>query len=85
MELVQPKTLSMKSMKGILSCFEYISKNTSLSICRRQYALEMFNISTQIQYDGFAKRMFQGITWVVPPPSNSGNEGLGWDSLLRME
>ena len=22
--------------------------------------------------------------WVVPPPSNSGNEGLGWDSLLKM-
>ena len=24
------------------------------------------------------------IFWVVPPPSNSGNEGLGWDSLLKM-
>ncbi len=24
------------------------------------------------------------ILWVVPPPSNSGNEGLGWDSLLKM-
>ena len=24
------------------------------------------------------------IGWVVPPPSNSGNEGLGWDSLLKM-
>ena len=24
------------------------------------------------------------IHWVVPPPSNSGNEGLGWDSLLKM-
>ena len=22
--------------------------------------------------------------WVVPPPSNCGNEGLGWDSLLKM-
>ena len=22
--------------------------------------------------------------WVVPLPSNSGNEGLGWDSLLKM-
>ena len=22
--------------------------------------------------------------WVVPPPSNSGNEGLGWDSLLKI-
>ena len=24
------------------------------------------------------------ICWVVPLPSNSGNEGLGWDSLLKM-
>ena len=24
------------------------------------------------------------IDWVVPPPSNSGNEGLGGDSLLKM-
>ena len=24
------------------------------------------------------------IPWVVPLPSNSGNEGLGWDSLLKM-
>ena len=24
------------------------------------------------------------MTWVVPPPSNSGNEGFGWDSLLKM-
>ena len=24
------------------------------------------------------------ILWVVPPPSNSGHEGLGWDSLLKM-
>ena len=23
--------------------------------------------------------------WVVPLPSNSGNEGLGWDSLLNMK
>ena len=22
--------------------------------------------------------------WVVPPPSNSGNEGLGWDPLQKM-
>ena len=27
---------------------------------------------------------FVSICWVVPPPSNSGNEGLGWDSLLKM-
>ena len=26
-----------------------------------------------------------GLLWVVPPPSNSGNEGFGWDSLLNME
>ena len=24
------------------------------------------------------------MNWVVPPHSNSGNEGLGWDSLLKM-
>ena len=30
-------------------------------------------------------RTISGIYWVVPPPSNSGNEGLGWDSLLKME
>ena len=24
------------------------------------------------------------IVWVVPPPSNSGNEGLGWHPLLKM-
>ena len=24
------------------------------------------------------------LVWVVPPPSNSGNEGLGRDSLLKM-
>ncbi len=29
--------------------------------------------------------MISGISRVVPPPSNSGNEGLGWDSLLKME
>ena len=23
------------------------------------------------------------ILWVVPPPSNSGNEGVGWDSLIK--
>ena len=25
------------------------------------------------------------IYWVVPPPSNSGNEGLGWDPLLKIQ
>ena len=25
------------------------------------------------------------ISWVVPPPSNRGNEGLVRDSLLKME
>ncbi len=30
------------------------------------------------------KVSFGVIPWVVPLPSNSGNEGLGWDSLLKM-
>ena len=29
-------------------------------------------------------RILEDICWVVPLPSNSGNEGLGWDSLLKM-
>ena len=29
-------------------------------------------------------QVFYGIRWVVPPPSNSGNEGLVQDSLLKM-
>ena len=27
--------------------------------------------------------MIKRMPWVVPLPSNSGNEGFGWDSLLQ--
>ena len=32
----------------------------------------------------FLCEFFPCLLWVVPLPSNSGNEGLGWDPLLKM-
>ena len=53
---------------------------TSFTSTFRQAGRE--SASPRIRYPPSKRNI--NIAWVVPPPSNSGNEGLGWDSLLKM-